>query len=217
MKILPKEKVSAYSHAAAIPVMVAGTVILIYMSRGNLPLQTISLIYGLSAVSLFTASFLYHSKKRAENESSIWRKLDHSAIFILIAGTYTPMCYIYLEGWMRWGILIAQWSLVFSGIIFKFFFINAPRFIGTCIYLAMGWIVVIPMKQLYRIMPHDAMTFLIAGGISYTAGAIIYAFKKPNPLPGFMGFHEIFHFFIVAGAILHLVMVVKGINFVNIA
>lgn len=216
MHILKKEKISAYSHAAAIPVMIAGTIIMIILSGENIAYKIVAIIYGLSAVALFTASFLYHSNKRSENETSIWRKLDHSAIFILIAGTYTPICYIYLDGWMRLGILTAQWSLVFSGIIFKLFFINAPRFIGTMIYLAMGWIVVIPIKQLYNNMPADIMSFLIAGGLAYTFGAIIYALKKPNPLPEYMGFHELFHFFIVAGAMFHLVMVIKGIEYVHV-
>lgn len=216
MNILKKEKISAYSHAAAIPFMIAGTIIMLIISGGNMAHRIVALIYGFSAVALFSASFLYHSKKRAENETTIWRKLDHSAIFILIAGTYTPICYIYLDGWMRWGILIAQWSLVFSGIIFKLFFINAPRFIGTMIYLAMGWIVVIPIKQLYTVMPADIMSFLVAGGLAYTLGAIIYAVKKPNPLPDYMGFHELFHFFIVAGAMFHLIMVIKGIENVHV-
>lgn len=216
MQILKKEKISAYSHAAAIPVMIIGTIIMLILSGDNTAHRIVALIYGFSAVALFTASFLYHSNKRSENETSIWRKLDHSAIFILIAGTYTPICYIYLDGWMRWGILIAQWSLVFSGIIFKLFFINAPRFIGTMIYLAMGWIVVIPVKQLYTNMPADIMSFLVAGGLAYTFGAIIYAAKKPNPLPEYMGFHELFHFFIVAGAMFHLIMVIKGIEYVHV-
>ena len=215
MKIPENEKISAYTHGGAIPVMVIGTAILMYMSRGNINLQIVSLIYGLSAVILFTASFLYHCRKSGENDTSIWRKLDHSAIFFLIAGTYTPMCYLYLDGWMRWGILIAQWSLVFSGIVFKLFFINAPRVIGTSIYLIMGWIVVIPISRLVSIMPGDVLFLLSAGGLSYTAGAVIYAIKKPNPIPGRFGFHEIFHIFIIAGALFHLFMVFTGIGAYN--
>lgn len=212
MVFLKKEKVSAYTHGAAIPVMGIGTAVLAYMSRGNSALQTVSLIYGISAILLFTASFLYHSKKRSENDTSVWRKLDHSAIFLLIAGTYTPMCYLYLDGWMRWGILIAQWSLVFSGIIFKLFFIKAPRIIGTAIYLIMGWIVVIPISRLVSVMPGDVLFFLTAGGLSYTAGAVIYAIKRPNPIPERFGFHEIFHIFIIAGAVFHLMMVIVGLE-----
>lgn len=212
MNIPENEKISAYTHGGAIPVMAIGTAVLVYLSRGNLNLQIVSMIYGLSAILLFTASFLYHCRKSGENDTSIWRKLDHSAIFLLIAGTYTPMCYLYLDGWMRWGILIAQWSLVFSGIIFKLFFINAPRVIGTAIYLIMGWIVVVPISRLVNTMPGDAMFFLAAGGLSYTVGAIIYAIKKPNPLPDYFGFHEIFHIFIIAGAAFHLCMVITGIQ-----
>lgn len=212
MNIPENEKISAITHGAAIPFMVIGTAILVYMSRGNLNLQIVSLIYGISAVLLFTASFLYHCRKSGENDTSIWRKLDHSAIFFLIAGTYTPMCYLYLDGWMRWGILIAQWSLVFSGIIFKLFFINAPRVIGTSIYLIMGWIVIIPISRLVTAMPGDVLFLLTAGGLSYTVGAIIYAIKKPNPIPDRFGFHEIFHIFIIAGAAFHLVMVMAGIR-----
>ena len=212
MHIAQTEKVSAYTHGGAIPVMAIGTIILFMISSGNSAAQIVSLIYGLSGVFLFTASFLYHSQKVIENDVSIWRKLDHSAIFFLIAGTYTPICFLYLDGKMMWGILIAQWSIVICGTIFKIFFINAPRIIGTLIYLLMGWIVVIPISTLVNTMPHSSLFFLAAGGLCYTIGAIIYAFKWPNPLPGFFGFHEIFHVFIVAGALTHLLMVVYGVE-----
>jgi len=212
MNISHKEKISAYSHGGAIPVMAIATVILLVISSGDIASQIVSLIYGLSGIFLFSASFLYHSKKVMENDKSIWRKLDHSAIFFLIAGTYTPICFLYLEGKMKWGILIAQWSLVISGTIFKLFFVNAPRIIGTLIYLLMGWIVVIPISTLVHTMPAMALFFLAAGGISYTVGAIIYAFKRPNPMPDFFGFHEIFHIFVIGGAMLHLMMVIYGIK-----
>jgi len=212
MKIPHTEKISAYTHGGTVPVMIIGTIILLIISSGNVTAQLVSLIYGLSGVFLFSASFLYHSKKVVENDKTVWRKLDHSAIFFLIAGTYTPICFLYLEGNMKRGILIAQWSLVLSGIIFKLFFVNAPRVIGTLIYLLMGWIVVIPISTLVHTMPTAALTFLAAGGISYTVGAIIYIIKRPDPLPDFFGFHEIFHLFIIGGAVLHLAMVVYSIE-----
>jgi len=212
MKISEKEKISAYTHGGTVPVMVIGTIALLIISSGNAAAQAVSLIYGLSGIFLFSASFSYHSKKVSENDTSVWRKLDHSAIFFLIAGTYTPICYLYLEGTMKWGILIAQWSLVILGTVFKLFFLNAPRVIGTSIYLLMGWIVVIPISTLVHTMPYTALLFLAAGGISYTIGALIYAFKIPNPFPGYFGFHEIFHIFIIGGAMLHLTMVIYGIQ-----
>ena len=190
--------------------MAIGTVILLILSSGDAAAQGVSLIYGLSGVFLFTASFLYHANKRRENDNSLWRKLDHSAIFFLIAGTYTPLCFLYLDGKMKWGILIAQWSLVLAGIIFKLLFINAPRFIGTLIYLLMGWIVLIPLTTLLQVMEPTALILLVVGGISYTSGAIIYALKRPDPLPGFFGFHEIFHIFITGGAVFHLLTIIYG-------
>ena len=212
MNIPHTEKISAYTHGGTVPVMIIGTIILLILSAGNTAAQIVSLIYGLSGVFLFSASFLYHSKKVIENDTSFWRKLDHTAIFFLIAGTYTPMCFLYLEGKMMWGILIAQWGLVLSGTIFKLFFVDAPRIIGTMIYLLMGWIVVIPISTLIQTMPHTGLILLASGGISYTVGAIIYALKKPNPVPDFFGFHEIFHIFIIGGAMLHLSMVIYGIE-----
>lgn len=212
MNIPDSEKISAYIHAATVPIMAIGTVILLVISSGNTAVQIVSLIYGLSAIFLFSASFLYHSNKQKENDNSVWRKLDHSAIFFLIAGTYTPICFLYLDGKMRWGILIAQWSLVLCGTAFKLIFINAPRLIGTLIYLLMGWIVLIPIATLFKTMEPASLTFLVAGGISYTIGAVIYALKKPDPLPGFFGFHEIFHIFVTVGAILHLLAIISGVK-----
>ena len=216
MKIQKHERISALTHGFTIPIMLIGLIILIIISLGNIPVLIVSLIYGFSAIFLFSASFLYHSKKKSEIDKSFWRKLDHFAIFFLIAGTYTPICFLYLEGNMRLGILIAQWSLVLLGIFFKFFFINAPRVIGTIIYLLMGWIVIIPISTLADVMPHRAFMYLVFGGVFYTIGALIYAIKRPNPAPGYFGFHEIFHIFIIGGAISHLLMVINGVNnFIN--
>ena len=211
MVLLKEEKVSAYTHGALIPVMAAGTIVLMILAGKNFSLQIVSLVYGLSAIALFTASFLYHSRKRYPDEKSIWRRLDHSAIYILIAGTYTPMCFLYLDGWMMKGILIAQWSLVLTGISISFLS-NAPRVLTTAIYLLMGWVVVIPFKALIEAMPTAIIVLLVAGGMSYTLGAIIYALKKPNPLPPYMGFHEIFHIFVMAGAGFHLAMIITGVG-----
>lgn len=211
MVLLKEEKVSAYTHGALVPVMVAGTIVLVILAGINWRLKLVSLVYGLSAIALFTASFLYHSKKKYPNEKSVWRRLDHSAIYILIAGTYTPMCFIYLEGWMMKGILIAQWSLVLVGVLLSFFS-NASRVFSTIIYLLMGWVVVIPLRTLIEVMPVSIIILLVSGGIFYTLGAIIYAIKRPNPFPPYMGFHEIFHIFVILGAGFHLAMVIAGVG-----
>lgn len=212
MKILRSEKISAYTHLATIPFFVISTMFLLASNRGNVGLQLVALIYGLSAIFLFSSSFLYHANKRQENDTSLWRKLDHTAIFFLIAGTYTPLCYLYLEGPMKWSILGAQWGLVLAGTIFKFIFIGAPRYFGTLIYLIMGWIVLVPIMTLVHVMPTIGVTMLFGGGILYTVGAVIYGFKWPNPKPLFFGFHEIFHVFVSVAALAHLVMVVYGMG-----
>lgn len=210
MVVLKTEKVSAYTHIALVPVMAAGTIILVILAGRNFPLQISLLIYGFSAMILFSASYLFHSKLRSEYEQSLWWKIDRSAIFALIAGTYTPMCFLYLDGVMMWGILIAQWTFVLLGIVFSFF-TNAPRMINTMIYLAMGWLVIIPFKTLVSVMPVSILFLLVAGGIFYTAGALVYAFKKPDGLPLNIGFHEVFHLFVNAGAVSHLLMLITGV------
>ena len=213
MNILRSEKVAAYSHGLTIPVFVCGTIVLLCIGAGHTAVQLVALVYGLSGVFLFSSSFLYHANKRKENDNTLWRKLDHTAIFCLIAGTYTPLCFLYLDGAMKWTILGAQWGLVLAGSVFKFIFITAPRYIGTIIYLIMGWIVLIPIATLVDTMPEHVLTFLFSGGVMYTIGAIIYGFKWPDPRPGFFGFHEIFHLFVSAGALLHLGMVFFGIRY----
>jgi len=211
MKILQSEKVAAYSHGVMIPFFVLGTIWLLILGAGHVGIQVACQLYGISGVFLFAASFLYHAHKQEENAVTFWRKLDHTAIFFLIAVTYTPLCYLYLDGAMKWSIIGTQWGLVVAGTVFKFIFLNAPRYIGTLIYLTMGWIVLVPVVSLVENMPGQALSLLFAGGVMYTIGAIIYGFKWPDPRPGMFGFHEIFHIFVSLGALLHLGTVLVGV------
>ncbi len=210
MKILDDEKISAYTHGALIPVMASGTVLLSILAGKNIYLQIALLIYGFSAVALFTASFVFHATIKDDNIMTFWRKVDRSAIFLLIAGSYTPMCFIYLHGPMLRGILAAQWLLFFSGIFFSFF-TNAPRKISTVIYLLMGWLVIIPFKTIFLAMPLNLFSLLVAGGVFYTIGALVYAFKKPQIQSLNMGFHEVFHLFINAGAVTHMLTIIGSV------
>lgn len=180
-------------------------------SKGETTKIIISTVYGSSVIFLFLASSLYHYFKKEENEISTWRKLDHIAIFIMIAGTYTPICFIYLTGYWRWSIIIIQWTLVFGGIFFKFFYLNAPRYLYTVLYLLMGWLIIVQIRQLLISMPTSSVLLLFFGGLAYTIGAIFYIIKKPKLRPGF-GFHEIFHFFILLGAFFHYLLVYNGVK-----
>jgi hemolysin III len=207
----PTERVSFYSHLAGALLFIPGTVLLLYLSRQEWPLMTVSAIYGFSVIFLFTSSSLYHYFKKQEGEISIWRKLDHFAIFIMIAGTYTPVTYVYLSGGVRAGILIFQWSLVLAGFFFKFFYLNAPRWIYTMIYLLMGWSAIFTIRPLFAAMTPVSISLLFAGGISFSVGAIFYILKKPVCFPGF-GFHEIFHFFILLGGLCHYLLVLLAVR-----
>jgi hemolysin III len=206
------ERFSSLSHMAAALAAVLGTFVLVATTRQQGDLLGVSLVYGISIVFLFSASTIYHAKKRSEDENSLWRKFDHLAIFFMIAGTYTPLCYIYLEGGWKWAIIIAQWSLVMIGAFFKFFWLKAPRFISAIIYLVMGWMAVIVAGKLLPIMTMKEIILLFSGGILFTIGAVVYITKFPDPLPGIIGFHGIFHIFVILGGAAHYLMVYQGVT-----
>jgi hemolysin III len=211
MKISDREAFSFYSHALGAVLAVVGTILLAALSRESTALLLLSIVYGISVTTLFLSSSLYHAHKLEENGESIWRKLDHLAIFVMIAGTYTPMCYLYIQGPWRWGIIIAQWSLVFLGIFFKFFFLRAPRCFSTIIYLAMGWMALLVVGKMINGMQPLELMGLFGGGIFFTIGAVIYILKKPDPLSEYMGFHGLFHIFILLGGLTHFLVVLHGI------
>ena len=214
MKPQRQDIFSSYSHLGGAAVALIGAVILIWQAFPDLPLVIVSVIYGLAAIFMLLTSGLYHGFKKAENQTGLLRKLDHISIFCMIAGTFTPLCYVYLVGSMRWGIIIAQWALVIAGFFISIFYIKAPRVLTTIIYLLMGWMAVIPIKQLVSKMTTESLVLLVLGGLAYSIGAVFYMFKKPNPAPGFFGFHEIFHVFILAGVVLHFLVVFDAISFI---
>ena len=201
------ERFSCYSHLIGALAAVVGLVVLLFEIWGRWDYLLICLIYGLGIINLFVSSTLYHAFKRQENENSIWRKLDHVAIFIMIAATYTPIMYIYTDGVWQWSIILIQWVLVGLGVWFKLFYLQSPRILSPVIYLLMGWMVVIPFGQLWFLMTPVSIILLISGGIAFSIGAVIYAMKKPDPYPGTFGFHEIFHLFVLIGASLHFFVV----------
>ncbi len=207
-RIQRQELWSFSSHLIAAVAAALGTAALAARSTSRSHLL-VSLVYGASMIAMFSASALYHAFKDQEDGTSLWRRLDHLAIFFMIAGTYTPVCYIHLDGAWRSSILGVVWGLVAAGLILKLVYIGAPRVMTASIYLAMGWIGLIPMHQLLMTMDSTSATLMITGGVAYTIGAVCYAVKRPNPAPGLFGFHEIFHLFVVAGAALHYALVYR--------
>ena len=160
-------------------------------------------VFGVGMILLYLASTLYHWLPLSEKGTRFLRKIDHTMIFIYIAATYTPICLVGLKGVWGWSIFGCVWAMALGGIITKFFWLDAPRWLSTGFYLAMGWAAIVGIWPLIEALQVGALLWLLAGGIFYSIGAVIYAVKRPDPWPGFLGFHEIFHLFVMAGSFCH--------------
>ena len=166
-------------------------------------------IFGLSLIALYTASALYHLLPLPTAGVARLRRLDHMMIFVLIAGTYTPFCLLVLDSGWSWGLLALAWGLALCGVLLKLFWMDAPRWLSVALYLGMGWVAVIAAVPLSRAIPGGGMVWLLAGGLIYSAGAVVYGLKRPNPLPKVFGFHELWHLFVVAGSACHFWAVLR--------
>lgn len=206
-----KEPVNTWTHFVTFIAAIVGLVFLIALTRENMTKLVTMTIYGVSIIVLYGASSLYHWIKTTPRKEYILRKIDHVAIYVFIAGSYTPVFYYGLEGSWRWTMLSAVWVLAFVGIAIKLAFVQTPRLISTAFYVTLGWIAVVPFVQLVDNLPLGAIVLMIAGGIAYTIGAVIYATKSFDFYPNRFGFHEIFHLFVMAGSILHFIMMVAFI------
>ena len=207
MRLILREPVNGLTHLAAAGAAAVGVGFLLYFAYGALPEKIAILIYGTSLVLMFSASATYHLVK-ARPQVTLWlRKLDHSAIYLLIAGTYTPICVHFFEGFWRWGILAIIWTMALTGIAVKLFIISAPRWLTAGIYLLMGWMAVIAIREMLTAMPVGALVWLLAGGILFTLGALVYILKRPDFFPGVFGFHEVWHIFVILGCLAHFILV----------
>jgi len=168
-------------------------------------------IYGLSLILLYGASSLYHWVRTTPQKELLLKKIDHIAIYFLIAGSYTPVFYYGLEGAWRWAMLISVWSLALLGMALKIWFIHAPRYVSSAFYVSLGWIALVPFLQLIKHLPVGAVILMAVGGVLYTIGAVIYATKIFDFFPKRFGFHEIFHLFIAAGSVVHFIMILMYI------
>ncbi len=206
-----REPASGFSHLVGALLSVAGLILLLYVAITNRDVwQIVSFsIFGASMILLYSASATYHLVNASEKAIRILQKIDHSMIFVLIAGTYTPICLTLLRGRLGYWLLTLIWSCAAAGIVMKMFFFDIPRLLYTGVYLIMGWIAVFVIVPLYRAGGPLPLIWLLAGGLFYTAGGIIYAIKKPDILPGWLGFHEIFHIFVILGSAAHYVMILR--------
>lgn len=202
-----REPVNGLTHFFAAVAAAGGLVALLIIGWGNAG-KTISLaIYGVSLILLFSASAAYHLASARPAIIQLLRKFDHSAIFLLIAGTYTPICFNLLHGFWQWGLLGIVWGLAVTGIGVKLVFIQAPRWLTAGVYVVMGWLCVLGAQELLRAMPAGALAWLLAGGLLYTLGAVVYVTKALDFVPGKFGFHEVWHIFVILGALAHFIAI----------
>jgi hemolysin III len=195
------------THAYAFFVALLGGVVLVAFApdgRARLALG----VYALSVAGLFGVSALYHRIPWRSAAKRAWmRRADHAMIFLLIAGTYTPFALLVLQGRLATAILITVWAGAAGGIVLKLVWIHAPKWLGSLIYCALGWVAVSVFPQLWHHAGVLSTVLVAVGGLLYTIGAVVYATKKPDPVPLVFGYHEVFHALVIAAAALQFAAV----------
>lgn len=198
-----KPLLRGWFHAGAIPLMTAAFAVLIALSP-TAGTRVGNSIYAASAILLFGVSGIYHRGTWQPRVWAFWRRFDHANIYVFIAGSYTPFAFLYLHGAARWTLFGVVWGCAIVGAVFKFMWPDAPRWISTPLYIALGWMAVFFLPQWIDGAEHFptwvnicSLTLVALGGVFYTIGGLVYAAKKPDPRPEIFGFHEVFHLFTV--------------------
>ncbi|MFP4698285.1 MAG: PAQR family membrane homeostasis protein TrhA [Eubacteriales bacterium] len=216
MKI--KDPISTLTHFIGMILSIIAIILLV--SKANVEATFIHVIsftlFGISLIMLYFASTIYHFIEKPKKLSDILHRVDHMMIYVLIAGTYTPICLIPLNGLWGWSLLSIIWGVALAGITLKALWINAPRWLSTGIYILMGWLVIIAFNPLMKSLPSGAFAWLLAGGIVYTLGGLIYALKWPRLKFNNFGFHELFHLFVMGGSFSHFILMYKYILQMNV-
>lgn len=202
-----RDPISGLTHLAGAFLGLIGTLVLLALSWGSWLKFSSFLIYGISLILMFSASASYHLVKADAAIIQRLRKFDHSAIYLLIAGSYTPICLLRFTGFWSWGLLSIIWGMALIGVFVKLFVIKAPRWITAGVYLIMGWLCILAVQEMIRTLPPASLTLLVVGGLFYSIGALIYILKKPNFIPNIFGFHEFWHIFVLCGAFTHFAAV----------
>lgn len=209
MQITIREPGSAITHFIAMMMAVFASVPLLVkagLDSGTRNFFAMAVFMG-SMILLYAASATYHSVDLSGKELKIFKRIDHMMIFVLIAGSYTPVCLIILGGKLGYSLLALVWGIALIGMLIKAFWVTCPKWFSSVIYIAMGWVVVFAFGPLVHSLTTPAFLWLLAGGIIYTIGGIIYALKLPlfNSLHKTFGSHEIFHLFVMGGSVCHFI------------
>jgi len=200
----PAPLLRGVSHAFAFWAALAAALILVVLAPPGAA-RIAAIVYGVGLCVLFAGSALYHRWRWSPRVRPLLRRIDHSAIFVFIAASYTPIALLVLTGTLRWVVLAVVWAGALAGVCLSVAWITAPRVLVAACYLALGWVAVIAVPQLVEKLPVAPLVLLAAGGLFYSVGAAIYAARRPDPWPRVFGFHELFHAFVIAAAVAHFV------------
>jgi hemolysin III len=214
---LYREPVNAISHmAGALGSIVGLTLMVVFAAMRADVWHVVSFsIFGTSLILMYTSSFLYHGLRISDQALLVFRRIDHIMIFIVIAGSYTPLCLVPLRGPWGWSLFGTVWGIALVGIFIKIFFMNVHRWISTLIYLIMGWLCMVAIYPLVKTLEPICLFWLAMGGLFYSIGALVYGLKKPNPIPDIFGFHEIWHLFVILGSACHFWLSFRYLMYIN--
>jgi hemolysin III len=198
------EPVNGFTHLLGAVLAAFGMIWLMTLTWDDSAKLVTVVVYGVSMVIAFSASTALHLTVCSERVRNWLIRADHAAIYIMIAGTYTPFCYNLLSDNGRWGILSTIWALALAGVLYKLFLYKKDDFFSTFSYVAMGWLAVVLFPQALHLFPSPALWLIVGGGVTYSVGAVIFATRKPNFHKHF-GFHELWHIFVLVGSLLHFI------------
>lgn len=209
LQLTIREPGSAITHLIGMVLAILGAIPLLVKAavQGGPESFISSSVFIISMILLYGASATYHSVNLAGDALKVFKRMDHMMIFVLIAGSYTPTCMLILPQPLGHRMLAVVWAIALLGMLFKFFWVTCPKWVSSVLYIGMGWVVIFAVKPLYEALPLPAFLWLLAGGIVYTAGGVIYALKLPlfNSLHKNFGSHEIFHLFVIGGSLCHYI------------
>ncbi|KKK36758.1 hemolysin [Mesobacillus campisalis] len=201
-----REPINGFTHLAGAVLAFIGLLAMVIKASGNsaspLAISAV-IIFGISMILLYSASAAYHMVIAKKKVIHFLRRIDHSMIYILIAGTYAPFCLITLNGVTGWILFSIVMLAAVLGVVFKLVWFRSPRWLSTGLYIAMGWLIILASSPLSANLPAGGMVLLVSGGILYTIGGLIYGFKPEFMKSRHLGYHEIFHIFILLGSLAH--------------
>ena len=208
---LSKPRLRGWFHAVAFFVSIPGGIALIALARGAAA-EVSAAIFAIGLTGLYGVSAIYHRRHWSVPSERLMKYLDHSMIFVLIAGTYTPLCLMILPGGWAAAVLAAVWAAAVVGILSRLAWLGAPTWLTLCLYLALGWVALPTTPAVFHRLGFAALALLLVSGVLYTVGAVIYGIRRPDPVPAVFGYHEVFHALVIAAAAIQYVVIVVAVT-----